>query len=606
MALIKVSDYLAKRVADLGVRHVFMISGGGAMHLNDSFGKSDRLQYICNHHEQASAIAVEGYARINENIGVAIVTSGPGGTNTLTGVLGAWLDSIPALFLSGQIKYTTTVESTGLPLRQLGDQEANIIEIVKSITKYAVMVRDPRTIRYHFDRAVYLARHGRPGPVWLDIPLDVQAAQIEEEELTAYSEAEDAVSADPIAIREQVKLVLAKIRDAERPVFLAGNGIRLSGSMDLFYKAVDLLGIPVQTAMGANDLIWSDHPLFFGRPSVTGDRSSNFIIQNCDLLLTVGARMGVRTVSYSFKAFAREAYRISVDVDAAELRKPTVSPNMPIQCDARLFLSELVAELQPAGIPAKTAWLEWCRERRKRYPSVIPEYRSQKQYVNSYYFVERLSALSAPDDIFVLANGAANTCTFQAVQLKRGQRLFTNSGCASMGYDLPAAIGACFAGGRRVLCIAGDGSIQMNLQELQTIVHHQLPIKIFILNNNGYLAIRGTQDAYFPGRYVAADPSSGVSLPDMQKIAAAYGIPHVKVAHHNDLDAALEETLAADGPYVCELLMAPDQTLYPKLASEVRPDGTLVSKPLEDMFPFLPRDEFLDNMIIKPWDPTSA
>lgn len=606
MALIKVSDYLAKRVADLGVRHVFMISGGGAMHLNDSFGKIDRLQYICNHHEQASAIAVEGYARINENIGVAIVTSGPGGTNTLTGVLGAWLDSIPALFLSGQIKYTTTVESTGLPLRQLGDQEANIIEIVKSITKYAVMVRDPRTIRYHFDRAVYLARHARPGPVWLDIPLDVQAAQIKEEELTAYSEAEDAVSADPIAIREQVKLVLAKIRDAERPVFLAGNGIRLSGSMDLFYKAVDLLGIPVQTAMGANDLIWSDHPLFFGRPSVTGDRSSNFIIQNCDLLLTVGARMGVRTVSYSFKAFAREAYRISVDVDAAELRKPTVSPNMPIQCDARLFLSELVAELQPEGIPAKSAWLEWCRERRKRYPSVIPEYRSQKQYVNSYYFVERLSALSAPDDIFVLANGAANTCTFQAVQLKRGQRLFTNSGCASMGYDLPAAIGACFAGGRRVLCIAGDGSIQMNLQELQTIVHHQLPIKIFILNNNGYLAIRGTQDAYFPGRYVAADPSSGVSLPDMQKIAAAYGIPHVKVAHHNDLDAALEETLAADGPYVCELLMAPDQTLYPKLASEVKPDGTLVSKPLEDMFPFLPRDEFLDNMIIKPWDPTSA
>lgn len=606
MALVKVSDYLAKRVADLGVGHVFMISGGGAMHLNDSFGKNERLQYVCNHHEQASAIAVEGYARITENIGVAVVTSGPGGTNTLTGVLGAWLDSIPGLFISGQIKYTTTVESTGLPLRQLGDQEANIIEIVKSITKYAVMVRDPKSIRYHFDRAVYLARHGRPGPVWLDIPLDVQAATVEEDELLSYSEAEDAILNDPVVIREQVKSVIAKIRAAERPVFLAGNGIRLSHSMSLFHEAVDLLGIPIQTAMGANDLIWSDHPLFFGRPSVTGDRASNFIIQNCDVLLTVGARMGVRTVSYSYKAFAREAYQISVDVDAAELMKPTVSPDLPVHCDAKRFLSELVEQLRAERVPAKDNWLEWCRERRKRYPSVIPEYRAQSEYVNSYYFVEQLSARAAPDDVFVLANGAANTCTFQAVQLKRGQRLFTNSGCASMGYDLPAAIGACFGSGQRVLCIAGDGSIQMNLQELQTIVHHQLPVKIFVLNNNGYLAIRGTQDAYFPGQYVAADPSSGVSLPDMQKIAAAYGIPHIRAENHQQLDSALEAALASEDPFLCELMMAPNQALHPKLASEVKPDGTLVSKPLEDMFPFLPREEFIDNMIIKPWDPTDA
>lgn len=606
MALVKVSDYLARRVADLGIRHVFMISGGGAMHLNDAFGKNERLQYICNHHEQASAIAVEGYARITENIGVAVVTSGPGGTNTLTGVLGAWLDSIPGLFISGQIKYTTTVESTGLPLRQLGDQEANIIDIVKSITKYAVMVRDPQSIRYHFEKAVYLARNGRPGPVWLDIPLDVQAAKVDEHDLLPYSEDEDAAVFDRERLRTQVKDIVARIRAAERPVFLAGNGIRLAHAMDLFYEVIDLLGIPVQTAMGANDLIWSDHPLFFGRPSVTGDRSSSFIIQNSDMLLTVGARMGVRTVAYSYKAFARAAYKISVDIDPAELKKPTVAPDMPVECDAKLFLSELAEQLRPDPLPPKAGWLGWCRERRRRYPSVLPEYRTQKEFVNSYYFVERLSLLADSKDVFVLANGAANTCTFQAVVLKRGQRLFTNSGCASMGYDLPAAIGASFGGGQRVLCIAGDGSIQMNLQELQTIVHHRLSIKIFILNNNGYSAIRGTQDAYFPGKYVAADSTSGVTLPDMQKIAAAYGIPHAKAENHQQLDSAIKEALASEGPFLCELMMAPNQTLYPKLASEVKPDGSLVSKPLEDMFPFLPRDEFLDNMIIEPWDPTNA
>lgn len=603
MAAIKVSDYLANRVADLGVHHVFMISGGGAMHLNDSFGKSSRLQYICNHHEQACAIAAEGYARINESIGVAVVTSGPGGTNTLTGVLGAWLDSIPALFISGQIKYTTTVESTGLPLRQLGDQEANIIEIVRSITKYAVMVRDPKTIRYHFERAVYLAKHGRPGPVWLDIPLDVQAARVEDDDLIAYDLSEDNISFDPTLIERQVAETIRHCREAERPVLIAGNGIRLAGAMKEFYEVGELLNIPIQTAMGANDLLWSDHPLFFGRPSVTGDRSSNFIVQNSDFLLTVGARLGVRTISYSYTAFAREAFKVSVDVDAAELRKPTVSPDLPIHCDAKLFLALMAEQLRESPIPPKNDWLDWCRERRRRYPSVLDEYRQQKTLVNSYFFVESLSKAATPNDIFVLANGAANTCTFQAVFLKKGQRLFTNSGCASMGYDLPAAIGACFASGHRVLCIAGDGSIQMNIQELQTIVHHNLPIKIFVLNNNGYLAIRGTQDAYFPGKYVAADPSSGVSVPDMQKIAAAYGIPSNRAENHTGVAAAIDRALGTEGPFLCEIMMAPNQTLYPKLASEVKPDGTLVSKPLEDMFPFLPRDEFMDNMIIEPWDP---
>jgi acetolactate synthase I/II/III large subunit len=600
---IRVSDYLAKRIAEAGVRHVFMISGGGAMHLNDAIGKNKDLEYICNHHEQACAIAVEGYARTSGNLGVAVVTSGPGGTNTVTGVLGLWLDSIPGMFISGQIKYGTTVESTGLPLRQLGDQEANIVAIVQSITKYAVMVRDPMSIRYHFEKALYLARNGRPGPVWLDIPLDVQAAMIEEDELLPYSQAEDRICFDPAIVKAQAASIIERLRVAERPVFLAGNGIRLAGAMELFHEVIDLLGVPVQTGMGGNDVIHSDHPLFFGRPSVTGDRSSNFIIQNSDVLLTIGVRLGVRTVSYLFKAFARAAYRIVVDVDPVELKKPTIYPDMPIHCDAKVLLEEMAGQLRGNPLPRKEGWIEWCRERRRRYPSVTPEWRAQKDFVNSFHFVDTLCGELAASDVIVLANGAANTCTFQAARLKKGQRLFTNSGCASMGYDLPAAIGACFANDRkRVVCIAGDGSIQMNLQELQTIVHHRLPIKIFLLNNNGYTSIRLTQDAYFPGDYIAADPSSGVSFPDIQKICAAYGIPSNRAANHDELLESIRQALAEPGPALCEIMMSPDQPLYPKLASEVKPDGTMVSKPLEDMFPFLERAEFLENMLIEPWD----
>lgn len=601
--MIKVSDYIARRIAELGVKHVFMISGGGAMHLNDSIGKHKGFQYVCNHHEQACAIAAEGYSRITGNMGVAVVTSGPGGTNTVTGVLGMWLDSIPGLFVSGQIKYSTTVESTGLPLRQLGDQEGDIVSVVKSITKYAVMVKDPKTIRYHFDKAAYLAKHGRPGPVWLDIPLDVQAAMIDEAALLPYSASEDEICFAHSEVEKQAATIIQKIKSAERPVFLAGNGIRLSGAMDLFHEVIDLLNIPVQTAMGGNDVIHSDHPLFVGRPSVTGDRSSNFILQNSDLLLTIGARLGVRTVSYLFKAFARAAYKIVVDVDYAELLKPTLYPDMRVHCDAKLLLAEMARQLRSAPVEPKLQWIDWCKERRRLYPSVLPEYKEQKDYVNSFYFVDVLSKLAAAEDTFVLANGAANTCTFQAVKLKKGQRLFTNSGCASMGFDLPAAIGACFANGKkRTLCIAGDGSIQMNLQELQTIVHHNLPIKIFLLNNNGYTSIRLTQDAYFPGDYVAADPTSGVSFPDIQKIALAYGIPSQKVRTHAELEENIIATLSVPGPAICELMMSPTQPLLPKLASEIKPDGTMVSKPLEDMFPFLDREEFTSNMLIEPWD----
>jgi len=602
--MMKLSDYVARRIAETGVRHVFLVTGGGAMHLDDSMGRCEGLQYVCNHHEQASALAAEAYARINGTLGVAVVTSGPGGTNAVTGVLAAWLDSIPTLFLSGQVKYENMVESTGLPLRQLGDQEANIVEIVRSITKYAVMVKDPKSIRHHLDRAIHLARSGRPGPVWIDIPLNVQGALIEEDKLPGYDPRQDLIAFDREVIAEQVTQALQHIRQARRPVFLAGNGIRLAGAVDVFREVIERLKVPVQTAIGAHDLIPSDHRLFFGRPSVTGDRSSNFIIQNADLLLSVGARLWIRQIGHAYQAFARAACKIVVDIDPNELRKPTISPDLAVQCDAKLWLEEMARQLAEKPLTPREAWIEWCAERRRRYPSVLPEYRKQADFVNSYHFVDVLSDLLEPDEIIVLADGTANTCTMQAIRLQEGQRLFTNSGCACMGYDLPAAVGACFASGKkRVVCIAGDGSIQLNLQELQTIAHHRLPIKIFVLSNDGYLSIRTTQDAYFSGRYVGSDPGSGVSLPDIVKISQAYGLATERISSHCCLEQRIRKVLDAPAAVVCDIRMDPRQTLYPKVASEQRADGRLVSKPLEDMYPFLERAEFMDSMLIEPWDP---
>lgn len=610
---IKVADYIAKRVAETGVKHVFMISGGGAMHLNEAFGSVPELQYVCNHHEQASAMAVEGYARTNYNLGVACVTTGPGGLNTLNGVFGLYADSIPGLFISGQVKYTTTVPSTGLPLRQFGDQEAPIVDVVKPITKYAHMVTDASTIRYHLEKAIWLAKHDRPGPTWLDIPLNIQASMVDPDTLKGYDPEEDRIKFDEAKVRAQVTDILRRLEAAERPVLWAGGGVRASGSYDLFRELIERLNVPVATATGAHDLLETDHPLFVGRPGITADRGSNFVIQNCDLVAGIGTRMWVRLVSYSFDAFAREAYKIAVDIDQAELKKPTIKLDMPVHSELKFFLEEVKRQLGSRALSRKTDWLAWCKERRRRYPAILPEHAQQKKYVNSFHFVDVLGNLlgtsgsSTPmgsDEMVVTGNGTANQCTFQAMHLKPGVRLMGNAGCASMGYDLPAAIGACFARGKkRTVCIAGDGSLQMNIQELQTVKHHGLPIKIIVLNNEGYLAIRATQEAYFNSHYVATGPSSGVTCPDFVKVAEAYGIPAARCESHADLEEKMRTALDSPGPYLLELMMDPKQTLYPKLSSEVKPDGTMVSKPLEDMFPFLSREEFAENMIVKPWNP---
>ena len=602
--MIKISDYIVKYLADEGIRHIFMLTGGGAMHLNDSIGKEKRIQYICNHHEQASAIAAEGYARVSGEMSVVCVTSGPGGTNALTGVLGQWLDSIPVLYISGQVRYDTSVHSTGLPLRQLGDQEGDIIAIVKPITKYTVMVTDPRTIRYHLEKAIYLAKSGRPGPVWLDIPLNIQAAMTDEDSLTPYDPSEDATMIDEKLIENQIAEIVERIQLAKRPAILGGAGIRLAHAYDIFRNVVDKLNIPVLVAWNAIDLLPSDHPLNFGRPSTVGQRGANFIFQNADLLLNIGCRMNVRQIGYTFEAVARQAYKISIDIDKVELKKQTFKPDLAVNADAKYFLTELMENIGTVKSSERSEWLSWCRQRLELYPAILPEYYQAKEKVNPYVFCNLLSDYLSEEDVIVSANGAACVIPIQTMRLKKYQRHLVNSGCAAMGYGLSAAIGACLAHNRkRVICFEGDGSIQLNIQELQTLVHHRLPVKIFIFNNQGYLSIRATQTNFFDKHFVGEGPDSGVSFPDMVKVATAYGISAFRINNQKKMPEIIDQVLQTAGPVLCDIQMQPDQLFTPRVASQRLPDGRMVSKPLEDMYPFLSREEFLSNMIIPPWEP---
>lgn len=603
--MIKVTDYIVKRLVEYGVRHVFMITGGGAMHLNDSVGKCKDIEYICNHHEQASAIGAEGYARASGKPAVVVVTSGPGGTNTLTGVIGQWLDSVPVLYLSGQVKQETTIESCReIGLRQLGDQEINITDIVRPVTKFAAFVRKPQEIRFLLEKAFYTATHGRPGPVWLDIPLDIQGAMVDEDALAPYEPTKDEDLVKSASVLPQLDRVLDILKKSERPVMLAGQGIRIAGAQKLFLDTIESLGIPVISSFCGFDLIPTGHPLFVGRIGTVGNRSGNFALQNADVLLSIGSRNNIRQISYNWGAYARTATKIVVDIDAAELKKPTVKPDVPIHADAGVFLHALKARLKDVQLPQWTSWLEWCRARKEKYPPVLPEHRSVTGLVNPYYFIEMLTQLMDEQAIAVAGNGTACVALFQAGTVKKGQRMFWNSGCASMGYDLPAAIGACHASGRQdVVCIAGDGSLQMNIQELQTVAHSRLPIKLFVLNNSGYISIRQTQDAFFEGRYVGCDSRSGVSFPDISKLAAAYGLPTARIDKHETMKEVISTVLHTKGPFICDVRLSPDYKFEPKLSSERKPDGRMVSKPLEDMYPFLDREEFKSNMLVPEWDP---
>ena len=607
--MIKVSDYIFRFLADRGVRHVFVITGGGAMHLNDSLARETRLTPICNHHEQACTMGAEGYARANETLGVACVTTGPGGTNAITGVLGQWLDSIPGLVISGQVRWETTAMSTGLPLRQLGDQEANIIPLVQPITKYAASVLDPSTIRMHLERAWHEATSGRPGPVWIDVPLDVQAALVDEAALAGW-EPLGAAQPRPEGLEQAVARLLLRLRTAaQRPVLLGGSGVRLSGAAHdgLFRKVAERLGIPVLLAWNAIDLLPSDHPLNHGRPSTLGQRAANFVFQNSDFLLNVGCRMNLRQIGYTFPAVARGAWKVSVDVDPAELQKPTFRPDEGICIDAHTFLEELLRQVEAASYAPSPAWSEWCCALREKYPWVADEWRRphpvDPALINPYHFSEALGSCLAPGDIVVSSNGSACVTPIQAMPIREGVRYIVNSGCAAMGYGLPAAVGACFgARNRRVICLEGDGSIQMNIQELQTAAHHRLDLKIFVFDNDGYLSIRATQQNFFAGNFMGESRRSGVSFPDFVKVGQAYGLEAVRLDYSADLEAGIRGILALPGPVLVDVRIDPTVFFTPRVSSRRLPDGRMVSSPLEDMHPFLDRQEFLSNMLIPPWE----
>jgi acetolactate synthase I/II/III large subunit len=597
---LRVADYIAETLAEHGISDVFLVTGGGAMHLNDAFGRCKKLRYVCCHHEQACAIAAEAYARVAGRPAAVNVTSGPGGINALNGVFCAWVDSIPMVVVSGQVRRSTTLQRYGLigRLRQLGDQEADILSMVRGITKYAVMIEDPQSVRHHLERAIHLAVAGRPGPCWIDVPVDVQGTMIDPETLQGYDPAEDAMHWETPDLSAACDAMLAKLIEAKRPVIYAGSGIRLSGAYDSFLKAIELLGIPVATAWNSNDLLWDEHPLYVGRPGSLGDRAGNFAVQNADVLLTLGCRLNIRQVTPNWENFARAAYRIMVDVDAEEMRKPSCKVHMPIHADVSDVFRLVIEKLQKTPLPPRDEWIGWCKERQAKYPVVLPEYWNTKQ-VNPYCFMKTFFDQLGENAIVVSGNGTACVTAFQAARIRRGQRLFHNSGCATMGYDLPGAIGAAIAKpGSDIFCITGDGSIMMNLQELQTIVGKRLPVKIFLLNNTGYHSVRQTQANFFPDNPVGCGAESGVTFPDFSKLAAAFGFPYVRCHNHGELQDSISKTAAVSGPAMCEVMLDLSQSFAPKASAKRLADGRIISVPLEDMSPFLNRDELTANMLI--------
>ena len=582
---IKLSDFVAKYLHSRGIKEMFMISGGGAMHLNDSFGAS-KIKYYCNHNEQGCAIAAEGYARASQKLALVNVTTGPGGLNCLNGVFGAWTDSAPILFISGQVKFSTTLASCpNIPLRQLGDQEVDIISVVKPLTKYAVMVTKAEDIKYHLQRAIYEATTGRKGPVWLDIPINIQAALIDEKKLKGFT--------PPAAPKYNLKIkeVIAALKKAKRPLIVAGQGVRISGQIENFKKLIKKFNIPVVTTLNGFDLIETDSPYFAGRIGTIGQRAGNFALQQADVILFLGTRNNIRQASYNYENFAKNAEKIIVDIDKAELQKPTVKPDIPVLADLAEFMPALLknAVKLSAGV-----WLKHCRKLKAKYPPLREFNIKANAPINPYLFIENLTSALACGANVVSTNGTASVALFQASRIKNRQRMFVNSGDASMGYGLPAAIGVAVAGKKDIICLEGDGSIMMNIQELQTVKNYNLPVKIFVLNNDGYISIIQTQRNFF-GRFTACNEKTGVGLPDFKKVAAAFGLPYYCLKKNAELKTKIPQILAKKGPLVCEVMLERDYIFAPKLSSKKLPDGTMVSPSLEDMYPFLSREEMEEN-----------
>ena len=597
---IRLADYIADFLAAKGVTDVFSVVGGGAMHLNDAFGHHPDLKVTYNHHEQACAMAAEAYARLDNRIAAVCVTTGPGGTNALTGVVGGWLDSIPMLVISGQVRYDTTarfaLKEAGAEVRAMGDQEYDIVKSVAPMTKYAVMIEDPPMIRYALEKAWHLATTGRPGPSWVDVPVNFQGCTIETDDLVGYDPTDDDALLPPPVSEKTAAAVLEKIRKAKRPVFHAGYGIRLSGGYPAFRSVLEKLNIPVVTYWNAVDLIEDEHPLYIGRAGNMGDRPGNWAIQNADLILAVGTRISIRQVGYNWKTWARAAEVIMVDIDRGEMQKPTLHVDMPIWADARDFLTRLdLAAAGDAPVFSGGEWIRTCQGWKRDYPAVLPrQWEENGSTANVYAFVRYLSSRLPENSLTAVSNGACCVVGNQAYVIQKGSRMANNSAIASMGYGLPAAIGTCIGGGRRnTICLEGDGSIMMNLQELQTIISNRLPIKIFLINNNGYHSIRITQTNLF-GHHtkVGIGPESGdLSFPEFRKIAKAFGYPYYSAHSNAEMMSVVDTVLALNGPVFTEIFTDTQQVWEPKSSTKRLPDGSLVSPPLEDLAPFLPREE---------------
>jgi acetolactate synthase-1/2/3 large subunit len=599
----RLADYVMQRVAEAGVGHVFMVPGGGAMHLIDALGRRQDIEFVCTLHEQAAAIAAEAYARVTNNLGVVLVTTGPGGTNALTGVAGAWLESTPCLIISGQVKRTDL--KGALRVRQRGPQELDVVSLATPITKYAATVLDPLTIGYELDKAMHLARAGRPGPVWLDIPLDVQAAQVEPSELIRYHEP---IAGDPAVdermLMDQIGEAIELLNAAERPVLLVGNGVRLAGAGSALLQLVDVLDIPVLTTWMGADLLWETHPRFFGKPGTVASRGANFALQNADLLVSIGARLDSSVTGFDQSQFARAARKVVVDIDRAEIEKLRMPVDVPVCADALAFIAGVIRREPAITSRDRGEWLRRCVEWKDRYPVIAPEYWEQTGHANTYVFSAVLADELTGDDLIIPGSSGVGIDTFWlAFSVKEGQRLFSTGGLGAMGFGLPAAIGGCLAsGGKRTIGVDGDGGFQLNIQELQTLVRLRLPVKLFVLSNEGYASIRAMQNSHFEGRLVGCDPSSGLTLPDLTKIGAAYGLETFRISDNAGLRESIRRVLRWPGPVLCEVMVAPDQVIGPRVSSAVRADGGMVSRPLEDLWPLLGRDELRANMLIPTLD----
>ena len=669
---IRLADYIADFLTERGITDCFTVTGGGAMHLNDAFGHHPRLRCTYNHHEQASAIAAEAYARLTNRMALLCVTTGPGGTNALTGVLGGWLDSIPMFVVSGQVRYDTTArycaQFTGRQLRAVGDQEFDITKAAGAMCKYAAMVEDPKDIRYHLERAWYLATAGRPGPVWLDVPVNFQGCIIETEELRGYDEFDRVKDEDEMGLpgpfdTDIIPDVLEQLRQAKRPVIYAGNGIRLAGAVEEFHKVAEMLQVPVCTYWDAIDLMETDDPLYVGRGGNMGDRPGNFAVQNADLILAIGNRLPIRVTGYNWETWARAAKVIMVDIDAGEMKKPAIHVEQAIHADAKVFLSEMLEAitchpetgsnnviLSEAKNPErdnKKNWLEICQNWKKKYPVVTEAQKAEDVPANPYAVFDIISRALPKGITTITSNGTCCVAGHQSWVIKNGSRFLNNNAVASMGYGLPAAVGAAVAertmqgagtgntksdktdekrtaldeadkklmsadgndlgsstseyGHPYVVCLEGDGSIMMNLQELQTIATNRLPVKIFLINNEGYHSIRQTQTNLFGDHTkVGIGPESGdLSFPDFGKLAQAFALPYVRIGGNREMEARIEEILSSDGPILCEVIVTTKQNFEPKSSARRLEDGTLVSPPLEDLAPFLPREELAENMFIE-------